>query len=342
MAQEICVRTKTNWTKENTEVVQSSHPPQETITIKHQNVKVVASPFKISTDEEKPVKKVIEQNNYANQCLDVIGKQLDRIENKADIQPSSLVQSLEKPLIKLPVNRQASLKSKDKIALEIVNQRLEILVKTELGSSSNPKVIEESPQGRTIVTLGKTSTSSQNSSEFEKDDEHLETQFESLQVNKLHKSRVTPTNLTKNWYPRPTPLDLPFEERNLSNQFSVSSDKLYEWNIDGLSEQEILNKIQHISMVANNYLNNGHTHTEVVELLVLGFTGKLLSWWDKYLTEDSRELVKHAVKQDDDGNLIFDEHLERGTPDRVNTLIYTIMDHFIEPPVTSQLGYMTN
>lgn len=82
---------KTNWTKENREVFQSSHPPQETITIKHQNVKVVASPFKISTDEEKPVRKVIEQNNYTNQCLDVLGKQLDRIENKANIQPSSLV-----------------------------------------------------------------------------------------------------------------------------------------------------------------------------------------------------------------------------------------------------------
>lgn len=241
---------------------------------------MVASPFKISTNEEKLVRKVIEQNNYTNQCLNVIGKQLDRIENKVGIQPSSLVQTLEKPLIKLPANRQASLKPKDKTTLEIVNQRLENLVKKELGSSSNPKVTEESPQRRTIVTLGKTLTSSQNS-EFEKDDEHLETQFESLQVNKLHKSRVTPTSLTKNWYPRPTPPNLQFEERNLSNQFSVSSDKLYEWNIDGFLEQEILNKIQQISMVANNYLNNGHTHTEVVELLVLEFIRKLLSWWDK-------------------------------------------------------------
>ena len=66
-------------------------------------------------------------------------------------------------------------------------------------------------------------------------------------------------------------------------------------------------------MVANNYQNNGHTHNEVVELLVLGFLGKLLSWWDKYLTKDSRELIKHEVKQDDDGNPIFDERLGRGT-----------------------------
>ena len=30
-----CVITKTNWTKENKEVVHSSHPPLENITIKH-------------------------------------------------------------------------------------------------------------------------------------------------------------------------------------------------------------------------------------------------------------------------------------------------------------------
>ena len=85
----------------------------------------------------------------------------------------------------------------------------------------------------------------------------------------------TLTTLTKNWYPRPTPPDLQFEERN-SHQFSVSSGKLYEWNIDGLAEQEFPNKIHHMTMVANNYLNEGRFHTEVIELMSLGFTGKLL------------------------------------------------------------------
>uniref|UniRef100_A0A7N2LRN2 DUF7746 domain-containing protein n=1 Tax=Quercus lobata TaxID=97700 RepID=A0A7N2LRN2_QUELO len=73
-----------------------------------------------------------------------------------------------------------------------------------------------------------------------------------------------------------------FEEKNVSNQFSVSSDKLYKWNMDRLSEQEIIIKIQHMVMVANNYLNEGRPHTKAVELMVLGFTGKLLSWWNHY------------------------------------------------------------
>ena len=65
-----CVITKTNWTiednKGNKEVVRSSHPPQQAITFKHRGSDVVASPFKVPSSEEKPVEKVIEQNNFTN------------------------------------------------------------------------------------------------------------------------------------------------------------------------------------------------------------------------------------------------------------------------------------
>ena len=73
-----CFITKLNWTKENKKVVRSSNPPQENITIKHQGFDVVATPFRKPSSEDKPKKKkkkkIIEQNNYTNQCLDVIGK----------------------------------------------------------------------------------------------------------------------------------------------------------------------------------------------------------------------------------------------------------------------------
>ena len=47
-----------------------------------------------------------------------------------------------------------------------------------------------------------------------------------------------------------------FEERVFQTQFSISADKLYEWNINGLSEQEIINKMSHMSMVGIAYQNN--------------------------------------------------------------------------------------
>lgn len=55
--------------------------------------------------------------------------------------------------------------------------------------------------------------------------------------------------------------------------------------------------MQHITMVANNNLNNGLTHAEVIDLLVIGFKGKLLSWWDKYLTGVSREQIRSVIKK---------------------------------------------
>ena len=45
---------------------------------------IIASPFKVATDRHQPVDKVIEQNNYTNQAIHVIGKQLDRIEDKIE------------------------------------------------------------------------------------------------------------------------------------------------------------------------------------------------------------------------------------------------------------------
>ena len=134
-----CVVTKTNWTKKDTkEVVRSSHPPLDKITFKHKKANVVASPFQQPTNEEVVVSKVIAQNNYTNQCLHVIGKQLDRmeenVEKKVILQPgnpSKPSPALEKPLVKLRTTRQASLKSKDQTALEICLQKMEELVKKE-------------------------------------------------------------------------------------------------------------------------------------------------------------------------------------------------------------------
>ena len=75
-----------------------------------------------------------------------------------------------------------------------------------------------------------------------------------------------------------------FEERSFPTQFSVSADKIYEWNIDGFSEQEIINKMGHMSMVVIAYANNHNLdHPEIVDLLVTGFAGTLRGWWDTAL-----------------------------------------------------------
>ena len=124
-----------------------------------------------------------------------------------------------------------------------------------------------------------------------------------------------------------------FEKRVFQTQFSVSANKLYEWNVDGLSEQEIINKMSHMSMVGITYQNNHDLdQPEIVNLLVTGFSGTLQGWWDSYLTEESRDSIRHAVKKNDEGLPIFDESIGRGILDGVNILIYTILKHFVGTP----------
>ena len=63
--------------------VRSTHPPLETvlITCQDQNTEVRATPFKIA-DDQTSITSIIEQNNFTNESLHVIGQQLDYIEEK--------------------------------------------------------------------------------------------------------------------------------------------------------------------------------------------------------------------------------------------------------------------
>ena len=72
---------KSNFVKEDKTIVRSTHPPLETILIDCKGTEVKAYPFKI-VDVDTHVLKIIEQNNFTNSFLHIIGQQLDRIEEK--------------------------------------------------------------------------------------------------------------------------------------------------------------------------------------------------------------------------------------------------------------------
>ena len=86
-------------------------------------------------------------------------------------------------------------------------------------------------------------------------------------------------------------------------------------------------------MVGIAYQNNHDLdQPEIVNLLVTGFSGTLRGWRDSYLTKDSKESIKNAVKKNDEGFPIFDESIGCIILDGVNTLIYTILKHFVGTP----------
>ena len=70
---------KSNFVKEDKTIVRSTHPPLETVLITCKKTDVKASPFKI-VDDQIPIMSIIEQNNFKNESLHIIGQQLDHIE----------------------------------------------------------------------------------------------------------------------------------------------------------------------------------------------------------------------------------------------------------------------
>ena len=140
-------------------------------------------------------------------------------------------------MIDLPSQREnLKFKTSQAKTLDIIEKMLvDLKVKTKGTSTSTPAARTISKNGKEIVSEEYTNfdiVSSVSAKKIFDDD---------LPEIKRFVRNSKPMSFTKNWYSKPTPHDMQFEERSFQTQFSVSADKLYEWNIDGLSEQEIIN-----------------------------------------------------------------------------------------------------
>ena len=113
--------------------------------IRKSNV-VKATSFKIS-DDQTPITSLIEQNNFTNESLHVIGQQPDRIEEKIventisvkkSASGKSIFEEIEKPFIDLSGQREKVMfKTSQSKMLEVVDKMLsDLKVKTE-GTSRN-------------------------------------------------------------------------------------------------------------------------------------------------------------------------------------------------------------
>ena len=123
-------------------------------------MEVKATPFKIA-DDQTLITSIIEQNNFTNESLHIIGLQLDRIEEKIvektisiekPASEKSVFVKTEKPLIDLPSQREKVMfeNSQSKM-LEVVDKMLsDLKVKTEGTSRSTACTI--SKNGNEIVS----------------------------------------------------------------------------------------------------------------------------------------------------------------------------------------------
>ena len=74
-------------------------------------------------------------------------------------------------------------------------------------------------------------------------------------------------------------------EPAIINQHKINVSSIYEWNIDGIFEYNIINTLQQMTMTANAYKTQiGTSDKAIVELLIAGFSRQLKGWWGYYLT----------------------------------------------------------
>ncbi|KAL5179922.1 putative Polyprotein CP [Glycine soja] len=101
---------------------------------------------------------------------------------------------------------------------------------------------------------------------------------------------------------------------------------------DAQTEYNIMNTLQHMTMVATAYQTSHECSEEtIIDILVAGFSGQLKGWWDNYLTNEEKSKIYSAVKTDLNGKVITNDD-DKEIPDIVNTLIFTIAQHFIGDP----------
>ncbi|KAH9781071.1 hypothetical protein KPL71_008326 [Citrus sinensis] len=130
-----------------------------------------------------------------------------------------------------------------------------------------------------------------------------------------------------------SPPDLTIDNRpSALNQSRYNASSVYEWNIDGMSEYNILGVLQQMTMAADAYkTQSGTSDKAIAEILIAGFTGQLKGWWDHLLTKLQQLDILNSIQIDENGAPILDE-LNNPIQDAVATLILTISLNFIGDP----------
>ncbi|KAH9658655.1 hypothetical protein KPL70_023578 [Citrus sinensis] len=226
--------------------IESEHPPLRSVTVDHGEppVQIRASPYKIPkpNDSEANLSSIIQQNNFCNTNLNTIEKQLTRIENQ--IQKSTITvpsispiptksdsdKKLKEPIFKPFQVSKTSQKLVQESKSDFAKAIREQLDRIEAASSSSSKVqiAPDTPQSSKIGVLEHDQMSIASS-----DIEAFKEEPSTPKANKIHWELALPTVNT--------PPDLAIDNRpSALNQSRYNASSVYEWNIDGMSEYNIL------------------------------------------------------------------------------------------------------
>ncbi|QHO49643.1 polyprotein [Arachis hypogaea] len=241
------------WKVKDGNLVRSEFPPKGAFIISNTegHNPVMASPFKTKNVDEavapKDIKNLIEQSNYTNRFLQCLGDNLSSSGSTFSLKnasEASTSKSIEKPLFK-PFK--ISSKAKQSLKTSILKQQSTI---NALSLESNESCSEQSDDS------GKSSL-----------------KISPILTNSLTKWKGL-TKPSTYGYNRVSTPDLALEERELGF-VSFNANNVYEWNIDGKMEYNIMSMLQHMTMVGTAYQAAHDTSEEAIaNVIVSGFSGQ--------------------------------------------------------------------
>ncbi|XLU74983.1 hypothetical protein S245_034036, partial [Arachis hypogaea] len=337
------------WKVKDGNLVRSEFPPKGAFIISNTegHNPVMASPFKTKNVDEavapKDIKNLIEQSNYTNKFLQFLGDNLSSSGSTfslKNVSETSTSKSIEKPLFKpfkISSKAKQSLKtsilkqqSSDSEVIQKIDQllnRFTTIPETPTNSGESTSRIQ-TRASKAINALGLESNES--CSEQSDDSGKSSLKISPILTNSLTKWKGL-TKPSTYGYKRVSAPDLALEERELGF-VSFNANNVYEWNIDGKTEYNIMSMLQHMTMVGTAYQAAHDTSEEAIaNVIVSGFSGQLKGWWDNYLSDNQKYSIFSSIKVNDQNEPIIGDD---GEPilDAVNTLIFTIASHFIGDP----------
>ncbi|GAV64385.1 LOW QUALITY PROTEIN: hypothetical protein CFOL_v3_07903, partial [Cephalotus follicularis] len=113
-------------------------------------------------------------------------------------------------------------------------------------------------------------------------------------------------------------------------QASYQGGTIHEWNIDGMNEYHIINKLE-MTMVSNAHKLKNNSDKTVANLLIAGFTGQIKSWWDNVLTTQQQTEILETIQVNELKEPILDSNNEM-IEDAVSKLIYNITKYCAGDP----------
>jgi len=267
--------------------VSSIHPPVADLSFSLQDVALKATPFRKGREGDTAatcadVQKLHQQLNYTNTAISTTASQLNHVANKVETPSTSIpprsetyANSVSKPFFKV---ESVPRKDQEHFTNSFSNASLLMQISQQIKALDIQSPSTSCIDKTCSQIQHDTSSEAEDdiNSESEEDTLNVITKtFEDEQELSINKINYGNKSTMRNYYSRPSPPDLQYEERGTFSMNHFDGQSVYTWNIDGKSKHEILNTLQEMTMVCIAYKARCFDPRDQAVGLIQDFQGQL-------------------------------------------------------------------